>query len=281
MRPRTRLKRLLLPLVTIGSVSCSAPTRLHRVNRLLPRPLGEKVDRRGGGRGAQPRARKAVLAWADTRNGSAQHDFTSHALAVIERLGYETGCTTRTSAPTRTSSSNQPLKTDGDAGERRPEPEQRGWHLLPRPSRRADRRSAEGGTAGVRERRRQGLRRGPHGADRIRVVAGVRRDAGRRYGGHLEPAPGAIISEEPRFQSSSTCRRRSPSTTSSIRRRRCRATRCACCCGSTFQRCADTELPDGRRLSARRGRKPTARVACSKLVSRTPPRPGTSAMSRS
>jgi type 1 glutamine amidotransferase len=43
------------------------------------------------GRGAQPRVRKAVLAWADTRNGIAQHDSTSHALAVIERLGYESG----------------------------------------------------------------------------------------------------------------------------------------------------------------------------------------------
>jgi type 1 glutamine amidotransferase len=32
-----------------------------------------------------------VLAWADTRNGIAQHDFTSHALSVIERLGYESG----------------------------------------------------------------------------------------------------------------------------------------------------------------------------------------------
>jgi uncharacterized protein len=44
---------------------------------------------RGGGRG--PRTRKAVLAWADTRNGLAQHDSVSHALAVIERLGYESG----------------------------------------------------------------------------------------------------------------------------------------------------------------------------------------------
>src|SRR5205814_7729112 len=44
-----------------------------------------------GGRGNAPRTRKAVLAWADTRNGIAQHDSTSHALAVIERLGYETG----------------------------------------------------------------------------------------------------------------------------------------------------------------------------------------------
>src|SRR5204862_744280 len=46
---------------------------------------------RGGGRGAAVRQRKAVLAWADTRNGIAQHDYVSHALAVIERLGYESG----------------------------------------------------------------------------------------------------------------------------------------------------------------------------------------------
>jgi type 1 glutamine amidotransferase len=44
---------------------------------------------RGGGGGRAPRTRKVVLAWADTRNGIAQHDFTSHALALIERLGYE------------------------------------------------------------------------------------------------------------------------------------------------------------------------------------------------
>ena len=46
----------------------------------------------GPPRGPRPaRTRKVVLAWADTRNGIAQHDFTSHALSVIERLGYETG----------------------------------------------------------------------------------------------------------------------------------------------------------------------------------------------
>ncbi len=45
---------------------------------------------RGGGRG-RAGGKKAVLAWADTRNGIAQHDSVSHALAVIERLGYESG----------------------------------------------------------------------------------------------------------------------------------------------------------------------------------------------
>jgi type 1 glutamine amidotransferase len=46
----------------------------------------------GRGQGNRQRAgRKAVLAWADTRNGIAQHDSVSHALALIERLGYESG----------------------------------------------------------------------------------------------------------------------------------------------------------------------------------------------
>jgi uncharacterized protein len=44
-----------------------------------------------GGPPARPRTRKVVLAWADTRNGIAQHESVSHALSVIERLGYESG----------------------------------------------------------------------------------------------------------------------------------------------------------------------------------------------
>jgi hypothetical protein len=47
-----------------------------------------------GGRGAAERQRtgkKVVLAWADTRNGIGQHASVSHALAVMERLGYESG----------------------------------------------------------------------------------------------------------------------------------------------------------------------------------------------
>jgi hypothetical protein len=69
---------------------------------------------RAGGRGAaQPRVRKALLAWADTRNGQAQHAFTSHALAVVERLGYESGLW---DTYIRTDSHiifNQARKTDG------------------------------------------------------------------------------------------------------------------------------------------------------------------------
>lgn len=69
--------------------------------------------RQGRGRGTTPRTRKALLAWADTRNGIAQHAFTSHALAVIERLGYDSGLW---DTYIRTDSHiiyDQALKTDG------------------------------------------------------------------------------------------------------------------------------------------------------------------------
>ncbi len=51
-------------------------------------PAGQGQGR--GGRGG-PRPRKTVLIWADTRNGIAQHESVSHAMSVIERLGYESG----------------------------------------------------------------------------------------------------------------------------------------------------------------------------------------------
>ena len=65
-----------------------------------------------GGRAGGP-ARKRVLAWADTRNGQAQHESVGHALAVIERLGYESG---QWDTFIRTDSniiSKTPKKTDG------------------------------------------------------------------------------------------------------------------------------------------------------------------------
>jgi hypothetical protein len=43
-----------------------------------------------GGRGGRS-GRKVILAWADTRNGIGQHESVGHALATIERLGYESG----------------------------------------------------------------------------------------------------------------------------------------------------------------------------------------------
>jgi type 1 glutamine amidotransferase len=70
-----------------------------------------RADRPGTGRG--PRIRKVVLAWADTRNGIAQHDSVSHALAVIERLGYESGLYDTYIRTDSNIISKHPLTTDG------------------------------------------------------------------------------------------------------------------------------------------------------------------------
>src|SRR5437763_2250490 len=67
----------------------------------------------GGGRGTAVRRRKAVLAWADTRNGIAQHDSVSHALAVIERLGYESGAYDTFIRTDSSVISKHPTMTDG------------------------------------------------------------------------------------------------------------------------------------------------------------------------
>lgn len=67
-----------------------------------------------GGRGAAntPR-RKVLLAWADTRNGQAQHAFTSHALAIVERLGYESGLWDTFIRTDSNIVANTAFKTDG------------------------------------------------------------------------------------------------------------------------------------------------------------------------
>ena len=70
---------------------------------------------RGRGPGRGPRTRKAVLAWADTRNGIAQHDSTSHALALIERLGYESGMWDTYIRTDSNIVSYKPLMTTGQA----------------------------------------------------------------------------------------------------------------------------------------------------------------------
>jgi type 1 glutamine amidotransferase len=70
---------------------------------------------RGRGRGPRaPRVRKTLLIWADTRNGQAQHDSVSHAMAVIERLGYETGVYDSYIRTDSNIIAKRPLKTTGE-----------------------------------------------------------------------------------------------------------------------------------------------------------------------
>lgn len=72
-----------------------------------PAPAGR------GGRAGRPAGRKVVLAWADTRNGIAQHDSVSHALAMIERLGYESGLWDTYIRTDSNIASYHPLMTNG------------------------------------------------------------------------------------------------------------------------------------------------------------------------
>lgn len=72
----------------VAVTSSSAPTPQQSAGQV---PAAQPGARGRGGQGTTPRVRKALLAWADTRNGQAQHASTSHALAVVERLGYESG----------------------------------------------------------------------------------------------------------------------------------------------------------------------------------------------
>ena len=76
---------------------------------------GGQGQGRGQGRGRGPAgpARKRVLAWADTRNGQAQHESVGHALAVIERLGYESGMWDTFIRTDSNIISAAPKKTDG------------------------------------------------------------------------------------------------------------------------------------------------------------------------
>jgi type 1 glutamine amidotransferase len=55
----------------------------------LPAQSSQAPPSGSSSQSARPK-RKQILAWADIRNGF-QHDSVSHALATIERLGYESG----------------------------------------------------------------------------------------------------------------------------------------------------------------------------------------------
>ena len=118
MRRLMNLSRLvsLLAVVVWTTASPSTEARDASGQQLQDAQTGRgQGGGRGGGRGAGrgPRARKVVLAWADTRNGIAQHDSVSHALAVIERLGYESGAYDTYIRTDSNIISKHPLMTDG------------------------------------------------------------------------------------------------------------------------------------------------------------------------
>ena len=74
---------------------------------------GSLAQAPAGGRATPGAPRKRVLAWADTRNGQSQHDSIGHALAVVERLGYDSGLWDTLIRTDSNIVTKAPKKTDG------------------------------------------------------------------------------------------------------------------------------------------------------------------------
>ncbi len=77
------------------------------------RPVSGAAQTPSAGRPAPGAPRKRLLAWADTRNGQAQHESIGHALAIIERLGYDSGTWDTFIRTDSNIISRAPKKTDG------------------------------------------------------------------------------------------------------------------------------------------------------------------------
>ncbi|MEO8484689.1 MAG: ThuA domain-containing protein [Acidobacteriota bacterium] len=110
---RTGLTAIAALLCVVWVVAQQAPPQ-QGPGGAQPGARGQADGRgRGGGRGGAPRTKKVVLAWADTRNGQAQHDSSTHMLAVLERIGYESGTYDMYIRTDSDIISYNPKKTDG------------------------------------------------------------------------------------------------------------------------------------------------------------------------
>jgi len=159
-------------------------------------PGGAPQGRGGGGRGAQQRTRKVLLAWADTRNGQAQHAFTSHALAVVERLGYDSGLW---DTFIRTDSNiiyNTALKTDGTNASGGPSLSNvDGIFFLGHREIEMNAKQKEELLAFVRSG--HGFVAAHTGLTALESWPEFGEMLGATYGGHLYTGPGQVVSEEP------------------------------------------------------------------------------------
>jgi type 1 glutamine amidotransferase len=110
------MKRIVLLTAVIVTI-CGALLLAQAPAPQQPGARGERgagAQRGGrGGRGGGAPPRKVLLAWADTRNGISQHAFTSHALAIVERLGYESGLWDTFIRTDSNIIANTAFKTDG------------------------------------------------------------------------------------------------------------------------------------------------------------------------
>jgi len=86
MRLRSLKVQDVLILIAFAAISCLLLTAAPQSSSDT-----SQAGRQGPPLSARRSGQKTVLIWADTRNGIAQHDSVSHAMSVIERLGYESG----------------------------------------------------------------------------------------------------------------------------------------------------------------------------------------------
>ena len=209
------------------------------VRRKSAATRGRTAGRGPAGRATGPRRRpRRAAARAQGASGLGRHTQrpgrnmpSPHAWPIVERLGYESGLW---DTFIRTDSHiifNQAQKTDGTPASGGPSLSNVDgiFFLGHRDVPITDQQKAE--LAGIRSRR-QGLRRGAHGAHGVRIVAGVRRNARRRLRGPSLHGPG------PHDQrAAGTSHRQAWGTTAdysdeSTARRACRGTRSTWCFGS-------------------------------------------------
>src|SRR5262245_4253707 len=117
MRPVNRWSFVITACAMLVLTQQTAPAKLLAGSRVpgvaVQRGAGTQPGGQGAGRGGV--SRKRVLAWADTRNGQSQHDSVGHALAIVERLGYESGLWDTLIRTDSNIISRSPKKTDGTA----------------------------------------------------------------------------------------------------------------------------------------------------------------------
>ncbi len=236
-------------------------------------------DQRAGGRPGAARARKVVLAWADTRNGSRAAR-VHVACAVGDRAaGYESGVYDTFIRTDSNIIARQPKKTTGEPASGGPSLAMAdaifflGHRDVP-----IDEAQKKELLAFVRDDGK-GLVAAHTALTAFDSWPEFGELLGGRYDGHPWHAPGTVINEGADFPAT----RHFPPTFAISRRvlsgQGLLAERRACCFGSTCRRCRRT--PSCATATFRsRGRRPTARGACSIPRSRTTPPRGTTATSR-
>ena len=104
---------VLLGVAWFGTEQGSAQQAPAAAQQATADPCAAPAGGRGGRGNANAPARKRILAWADSRNGRAQHEYVSYALAQLQRIGKESGAYTVIIRTDSDIISFKPTMTDG------------------------------------------------------------------------------------------------------------------------------------------------------------------------